>query len=97
MTPERWQQIRAVYEEAAALVLADRAPFLDRVCTGDCELRREVESLFDYEDQAGSVFLRKPAVDLMGAAVAEAPVTSRIGRRFGVYRILEELGHGGMG
>lgn len=97
MTPERWQQIRAVYEEAAALVLADRAPFLDRVCTGDFELRREVESLFDYEDQAGSVFLRKPAVDLMGAAVAEAPVTSRIGRRFGVYRILEELGHGGMG
>jgi eukaryotic-like serine/threonine-protein kinase len=67
------------------------------VCASDSELRRDVESLLGYEDKAGSVFLSKPAVDLMGAAPAEARVPSRIGRRIGVYQIVEEIGHGGMG
>src|SRR5579884_4103909 len=97
MTPERWQQIRRVYEEAVSIAAADRPLFLTRTCAGDGELRHEVESLLRYEDRAGSVFLKQPAADLMGVAVAEARVPTRIGRRIGVYEILEQIGHGGMG
>ncbi len=97
MTPERWQQIRRVYEEAVSLVASDRPLFLTRSCADDAELRQEVESLLRYQDQAGSVFLKQPAVDLMGVAVAEPRVPTRIGRRIGVYEIVEQIGHGGMG
>lgn len=97
MTPERWQQIRRVYEEAVSLAAPDRRPFLTRTCAGDGELLQEVESLLRYEDRAGSVFLKQPAADLIGVAVAEARVPTRIGRRIGVYEILEQIGHGGMG
>ena len=45
MTPERWKQIRSVFEEAELLGLSDRLPFLDQACAGDSELRIEVESL----------------------------------------------------
>lgn len=97
MTPERWQQIRGIYEQAAGLDVNDREQFLENACGSDPELRGEVESLLGYEDRAGSVFLNRPAADLLGVAVATAPVPSRIGRRIGVYEILDQIGHGGMG
>lgn len=97
MTPERWQRIRGVYEEASSLASAERLSFLDRTCANDSELRHEVESLLDYENRVGTVFLKIPASDLIGTAVAEAAIPCRIGRRIGVYQIEEEIGHGGMG
>ena len=97
MTPERWQQIRGIYEQASALDVNDRVQFLNRTCASDSELRREVESLLSYEHRAGSVFLKSPAAALLGSAAASAPTPSRLGRRIGVYQILEEIGRGGMG
>lgn len=94
MNGERWQQVKQLLDEAIALDAAERGPFLDRKCGADSELRREVESLLSSHQQAGTGFLRKPAVDLKAAA-AVAP--ARDGRRIGVYQILEEIGHGGMG
>lgn len=97
MTPERWQQIRGIYERAATLGLNDRLQFLDGACASDSELRREVESLLAYEHRAGSAFLKTPAADLLCTTAVAAPTPPRIGRRIGVYQILEEIGHGGMG
>ena len=56
MTPERWQQIRGIYEQAAGLDVNDREQFFENACASDPELRGEVESLLGYEDRAGSVF-----------------------------------------
>lgn len=98
MTPERWKQIRAVFEEAEALPASLRRGFLDQACVGDDELRREVDSLFRAESQAGSGFLGGPAADLMHSpANGAAAVAARIGTRVGQYRIVDEIGHGGMG
>ena len=94
MNGERWQQVKQLLDEAITLDSAERGPFLDRKCAADSELRREVESLLSSHEQAGTGFLGKPAVDLKAAAVA-AP--ARDGRRIGVYQIVEEIGHGGMG
>src|SRR5438270_5975938 len=98
MKPERWQQIRRILDQAIALPLGERVPYLDRSCLSDLELREEIESLLRSHEDAGSVFLNKPAVDLK-SAVAAAPAAAqiRIGRRIGVYQIVEEIGHGGMG
>lgn len=95
MTPERWQQVMQVLDAALAVDSAERSAFLDKTCAGDPELRREVESLIQSHQQAGSGFLNSP-VDLKAAPQAN-PFPNWVGRRIGAYDILEEIGHGGMG
>jgi eukaryotic-like serine/threonine-protein kinase len=94
MTPERWQQIREVFDRAVSLEAGERPSYLDAACGVDSELRREVESLLCSDREAGTGFLNTPAVDLTRSEPAAA---SRVGRRIGAYNILEEIGHGGMG
>jgi serine/threonine protein kinase len=97
MKPERWQQVRAILDRAIALPRDERIAYLARTCDGDEDLRNEVESLLESHDQAGSIFLNKPAADLKSATTESAPRSSWIGRRIGVYQIETEIGHGGMG
>jgi len=97
MTPERWQQVRDVLEQAIALDSAARSSYLEMACQNDPELRAEVDSLLRSHDQAGSVFLKKPAMDLIEPSSNEARPSPRVGRRIGSYQIAEEIGHGGMG
>ncbi len=94
MTPERWHQIREVFDRAVPLDSKERATYLDAVCASDSELRHEVESLLFSDREAGTGFLNTPAVDLRQP---EHPAATRVGRRIGAYNILEEIGHGGMG
>ena len=97
MTPERWKQIESVFDDAIELAAAERDAYLTTACGGDAELRRQVEMLIRSHDQAGS-FIEEPAVAGVlsdgGKFEDEAPF---IGRRVGSYRIVRELGRGGMG
>jgi serine/threonine protein kinase/tetratricopeptide (TPR) repeat protein len=92
---ERWQQVRSILDNAIALPQSERSPYLDQNCADDPELRDEVESLLRSHEDAGSVFLKNPAANLKTAL--EAGTLSRIGSRIGVYQVLAEIGHGGMG
>jgi eukaryotic-like serine/threonine-protein kinase len=94
MTPERWQQVREVFDGALALGLEERGSYLEKACVHDPDLRHEVESLLSSDQEAGIAFLNTPAVDLSQQHPFSA---GRIGRRIGAYNILEEIGHGGMG
>jgi len=96
MNPERWQQIRDVLDHAIGLPDSERSAFLDAACYADLELRKEVESLLRSHQQAGSVFLKKPAIELK-VPIFDPGEGSRLGRRVGVYRLVEQVGHGGMG
>jgi len=95
MKPKRWQQVRQIFEKASALAPSERSPYLEKACSGDAELRHEVDSLLDSQNKAGSVFLKAPAADLLSDESLQP--RSRTGTRIGVYQILEEIGHGGMG
>ncbi len=95
MKAERWQQVRSILDRAIALPQSERSPYLDQNCADDRELRDEVESLLRSHEEAGSVFLKHPAASLQVAL--EAGRATRIGSRIGVYEILDEIGHGGMG
>jgi len=91
MTSERWGQIKTVLAGVLETDPLERPATLDRLCHDDAELRREVEALLAYEEKA-EVLLN--TVVAPGAALrAEAPLPQSIGQ----YRILRELGHGGMG
>jgi eukaryotic-like serine/threonine-protein kinase len=95
MTPERWQQIREIFDGAVKLRAEERAKYLNTACATDAELRHEVESLLLSDDDAGTDFLNTPALSL--AHPAPSPTFDRLGRRLGAYTILEEVGRGGMG
>jgi serine/threonine protein kinase/Tol biopolymer transport system component/tetratricopeptide (TPR) repeat protein len=97
LTPERWKQIEGVFDAAVELAPAERGAYLAEACGGDAELRRQVELLIGSHERAGS-FIEEPAVagriTDAGKFEEEAPF---IGRRVGAYRIVRELGRGGMG
>lgn len=92
MTAERWKQIETVFEQALELPTEERQVFLQRTCNGDEELRREVESLLDSHSQAGSFIDDRSHFyqEFEGSGSLQPKV-------IGHYRIVRELGRGGMG
>src|SRR5207253_3958910 len=97
MKAELWQQVREILDQAIALPANERSAYVDKTCNGDSALHEEVESLLRSHEDAGSIFLKNPAVDLRSAVAAAAPAPIRIGRHIGAYQIVEQIGHGGMG
>ncbi len=97
MDADRWREIEEVLDAALDLPPAERSAFLDERCAEDVELRAEVERLLANSELPTP--LPASPLDLAGEllaridpqAVAEAPV------RVGPYRIVRELGQGGMG
>ncbi|HMY75170.1 MAG TPA: serine/threonine-protein kinase, partial [Blastocatellia bacterium] len=62
MTPERWQQIERLFQEARALDAAARKPFLTAACAGDEELRRQVEVMLSADSQPDALLDRQAYV-----------------------------------
>jgi len=83
--PDSWERISEIFHSALACSPAEREVFLDAACKGDADLRRQVQSLLAYEGRSDE-FL-EPA----------SQAGSLIGRTFGVYEVLSEIGAGGMG
>src|SRR5216110_288794 len=80
---------------------AQRQAYLDAACARQPELRRQVESLLRLYEGAGS-FLEKPAAEAAATgALPEAaePAASREapGAVIGPYKLIEQIGEGGMG
>jgi eukaryotic-like serine/threonine-protein kinase len=96
MTPERWEQVKRIYDSALRIEAGRRAAYLDQACAGDAALRREVESLLAYEVPAEG-FIEAPALALAAGLLAREPARSAVGQRIGHYRALSLLGAGGMG
>jgi eukaryotic-like serine/threonine-protein kinase len=96
MKPERWQQINKLFQAALALDPADRDSFLDHACKDDHALRREVESLIASHDSAGS-FIESPAVERAAPLFTDPKSNSVLDRQIGPYRVIGQLGVGGMG
>ncbi|MBZ5676378.1 MAG: serine/threonine protein kinase [Acidobacteriia bacterium] len=101
MTPERWAQIRQIFDGALERSEVDRAAYLRVVCARDDDLRREVESLLSSHDSAGD-FLDKPAASFAGTT--QTLISSGIdlqeyppGHRVGAYELQKCIGRGGMG
>jgi serine/threonine-protein kinase len=96
MTPERWQHIKNVFQSALGSDPGHRAAFLDEPCAGDGELRREVESLLEAHEQAGS-FIQVPAVEVAAEVIADEQAKMGTGQSLGPYQIVSHLGAGGRG
>jgi tetratricopeptide (TPR) repeat protein/serine/threonine protein kinase len=93
--PEHQPQVDEVFDEALRRAAgADRAHYLDEACGGDPELRRRVERLLKAVAEAGS-FLEAPAQD--PSPTVDQPPVERPGTTIGPYKLIEQIGEGGMG
>jgi serine/threonine-protein kinase len=95
MAPERWQQIKEIFQNAHELEETARPAYLDEACAGDPSLRAEVESLLAADEKAPS-FFEKPAA-AVAPLFSDEPNGNWEGRRIGPYRLQREIGRGGMG
>jgi eukaryotic-like serine/threonine-protein kinase len=96
MTPTRWQQVDQLLEATLDQPLAEREAFLVQACQGDETLRQEVWSLLAGSEQAEDFFEASPVHEVT-ALVRQAAAAYAPGSKIGPYRILRELGRGGMG
>ncbi len=99
---------KAIFDEAVEIADPEaRRAYLDRACVDDAAVRAKVEALLQAYGEAGS-FLEKPAVDaeLTDAFIANRdvarpleprPITEGPGSCIGPYKLLQEIGEGGMG
>ena len=96
MNKERWLLIERTYHSALEREGDARSAFLDEACARDEELRSEVEELIGHDGQA-SRFIESPALEVAAKQLAQDQVSSMVGRQLGSYKILSQLGAGGMG
>ncbi len=89
---ERWKQAETLFEEALEIGADERSQFVDEI--SDTELRSEVESLLRAHDEAGA-FLDEPERFFSGESLREDAFSP--GQVIDRYRIIREIGRGGMG
>jgi serine/threonine protein kinase len=100
---------KAVFDHAHEIDSpAERDAYVEQVCAGSPELRRKVEALLKAYEEAGS-FLEKPAAGEAGATsdlprgrvLSEGdlarPRSEALGTVIGSYKLLQQIGEGGMG
>ena len=88
-------KIDVIFSAAIELDSAEeRARYVEEACAGDTQLKRRLEQLLHAHFEAGS-FLDAPAPAL--DATSPQPNSEPLGTVIGPYKLLEQIGEGGMG
>lgn len=95
MSPERWRRIDHLLQAALDLPVDQRAAFVKAECGDDDDLRFHVEEALAAMEQPDADPFRTAIGDVAARFIGEAPLSS--GLRLGAYRLIEEIGRGGMG
>ena len=96
MTPERWQQVKEIFNSAINYRPEERSSFISQACSGDEGLRSEVESLIASHEQSGS-FIDQPAFEAAASLLAGERPELHAGQTIGSYEVVSFLSRGGMG
>ena len=96
MTPDRWQQVKQIFQSAIERPPAERAGFISKACSNDPELRSEVESLISSLGQAGES-LQAIAAEAATELLVDRSADSVVGKQIGHYKVRSLIGRGGMG
>ncbi len=89
--PEKWDRVKELFGLALERNPEERSSFLRQACAGDDSLRTEIESLLSSFDGADTFLEDCPTSELLSG---QSPAMA--GKRIGAYRIIREIGQGGM-
>lgn len=100
MNREYYQKLNHIFQAALEYPPNQRAAYLDETCL-DSALRVEVEELLIIHEQTDA-FIDKPVFEVGLKVVADEtaaaqPAQQLVGKQFGTYRLVREIGEGGMG
>src|SRR5262245_6565866 len=90
--------LEAIFFAALEKAPRERAEYLNQACAGDDNLHRRVERMLAAPGEAGS-FLESPLFTVAGT-VSPTPdqiLSERPGTQIGPYKLLQQIGEGGMG
>lgn len=88
--------MKKVLFEALELDTERQRQFLDHSCADDADLRAEVDMLLAHQVDTGSDVMEECAADAARLRL-DAAAATKIGTRIGAYKVVSEIGHGGMG
>jgi eukaryotic-like serine/threonine-protein kinase len=91
----RWQKVEQLFHAALEREPGAREAFLNEACSGDDDLRREVESLVAAGNRK-TAFMTSPAMDVAAREISRETPGALSGRRIATYQIGPLLGVGGM-
>ena len=92
LSPARRAEIEEVFEHALDLDPGQRGPWLSERCALDAELRSNVDGLLAAHDLTNGILERR-----LTPATTTLAIEPLLDRRIGPYRVVRELGRGGMG
>jgi eukaryotic-like serine/threonine-protein kinase len=87
----RQQRLKELFETALELAADEREQFLQTQAAADLALQAAVQELLQAHEQAGGFLETPPLFD-----AARLPFEASAGQRIGPYRLLREIGRGGM-
>ncbi len=94
MKKQDWETIKDVFAQVLEQPKDCRADYLRQTCGKDSVLRGEINSLLKAHDETQHLIEKK---DFGAVSVLETNDVNYTGKRFGNYKILREIGRGGMG
>ncbi len=96
MNAERLAQVEYIYHAVLEVAEDEWPSFLTNSCGVDKELRREVESLLSFSDKPHSLIDVLP-LDVAAELVRDNHRPNIVGKKIKHYKILSQIGTGGMG
>jgi len=93
VNPSDWSRVNDLFHRALGEPAERRRELLAEACAGEPAIEAEVQSLLDAHDRAGD-FIEAPATAAVPASEASGHAA---GQLIGQYRVLREIGRGGMG
>jgi WD40 repeat protein/serine/threonine protein kinase len=93
--PANLQKARELFLHAVGKLPPDQWDvYVSEACGGDAELEQQVRGFLQVHREAGS-FLESPAAPLIGTI--DSPIREAPGTIIGPYKLLQQIGEGGMG
>lgn len=95
METKQWKKLKKIFSEALLLKDDERKEYIIRAADGDKTIIKEAETLLEAYETAS--LLDQPFEEIKKSALGEFDTDRKNGKQIGPYKIIDSVGHGGMG